>query len=96
MSDTQGPRAWKDCPECYCRRLAGHRLVQDGECLSDDRKTVKPCPTCAAFHAAVDAAKAKAWDEAKSSTLDTLAKAYRGDCPGKFPPNPYRKGGTAT
>lgn len=44
-----------------------------------------PCPTCAAFHAAVDAASAKAWDEGGAAQAHNELH----DCD---PPmlNPYR------
>ena len=44
---------------------------------------IVPCPTCAAFHAAVDAASAKAWDAGYAPQPTTLH--------GKRNPNPYRR-----
>jgi hypothetical protein len=77
-------RIWPECPTCIGPDGEPCGMAQDDR-TSDDRYW--PCPTCAAFHAALDAAKAEAWDEGCSYGR---AFDYAIRMCGKEKVNPYR------
>lgn len=84
---------WKDCPECAASERRGMLFNDRGTICGEQYGEWIPCPTCAAFRAAVDAASAKAWDEGVGygRTHD-----YQIRMCGFQITNPYRKGRTTT
>jgi hypothetical protein len=70
----EGPRAWKDCPECGGE---GGLEVSDQNWDNPDPPQYKPCPVCAAHFAEVDAARAAGREESREAVAKLVDENER-------------------